>query len=193
MRSMADTADRDTRSEDPARAQVLQGAWILVAGPDAGTASRLRARLAECGASAVELAVDAEEAVSRAAVSKPDAILALPGFGDELAFRLDPLGTGAGPPVVGVEDLRGLPAGPVGDELVLDRLALRLERHRLRARVRDLEAVLASDAVGAHRAASASRRPPSTATTTPGSTPSASGRWRRGSGASSASTTPRSR
>ena len=150
---MADLADRDSRADDHGRSQVLRGAWILIAGPDAGTAARLRARLAECGASAVELAVDAEEAVTRATTSKPDAILALPGFGAELARRLDPLDTGAGPPIVGLDELRGLPAGPIGDELVLDRLAMRLERHRLRARVRDLEAVLASDAVAGHRAA----------------------------------------
>ncbi|MEA2125301.1 MAG: cyclic di-GMP phosphodiesterase [Solirubrobacteraceae bacterium] len=132
---------------------MLQGAWILVAGPDAGTAARLRAALAERGAAAVELALDAEEAETRAVSAQPDAILALPGFGVELGRRLDPLGTGAGPPIVALDELPGLPAGPAGDEVVLDRLALLLERHRLRARVRDLESVLASDAVASHRGA----------------------------------------
>jgi HD-GYP domain-containing protein (c-di-GMP phosphodiesterase class II) len=153
MVSMADAEDRDTRTDDQAASHILRGAWILVAGPDAGTAARLRATLAERGAAAVELAIDAEEAEARAASAQPDAILALPGFGAELARRLDPLSTGAGPPIVALDELPGLPAGPAGDEVVLDRLALLLERHRLRARVRDLESVLASDVLGSHRGA----------------------------------------
>jgi putative two-component system response regulator len=111
----------------------------------------LRAALAERGAAAVELAQDAEEAEARAASAQPDAILALPGFGTELNRKLDPLSTGAGPPIVALDELPGLPAGPAGDAVILDRLALLLERHRLRARVRDLESVLASDAVAGHR------------------------------------------
>ena len=153
MVSMADAADRESRADDRSQSAVLQGAWILVAGPDAATAARLRAQLAERGAAAVELAIDTEEAVTRTASAQPDAILALPGFGDELQLRLDPLGTGAGPPIVSLDDLRGLPAGTIGDELVLDRLSMQLELHRLRARTRDLEAVLASDVVASHRGA----------------------------------------
>jgi len=155
--SMADAEDPDARADDH-RAQtdrpgVLRGACVLVAGPDASVAARLRARLAEHGAAAVELAADPEGAVARAASVRPDAVLALPGLGPELSRRLDPLGTGAGPPVVALDALPGLPAGVPADEVALDRLALHLERHRLRARVRDLEAVLASDAVASHRAA----------------------------------------
>ena len=129
----------------------LAGAWVLVAGPDAPAATRLRARLAELGATAVELAEDAEDAVSRAAAARPDVVLALPGIGGPLRARLDPLGLGGGPPVVAVDDLPGLPGGTAGDEAVLERLALVFERHRLRARVRDLEAVAATGAVGGHQ------------------------------------------
>ena len=153
MVSMADGDASNSQPDPTGHESALRGAWILVAGPDAGTAARLRASLAERGAAAVELAIDAEEAVARAASAQPDAILALPGFGGELTARLDPLSTGAGPPIIALDELPGLPAGATGDEVVLDRLALRLERHRLRARVRDLEAVLASDAVASHRAA----------------------------------------
>jgi hypothetical protein len=154
MLRMADADDHDARPvEHSGDLAALRGAWILVAGPDASTAARLRARLAECGVSAVELAVDAEEAETRAAAARPDAILALPGFGDALRRRLDPLDTGAGPPIVSLDELAGLPAGALGDHVVLDRLANRLERFRLRQRVRDLESLLASDAVTAHRAA----------------------------------------
>jgi hypothetical protein len=153
MLSMADADDSSARAEPADRSAVLRGAWILVAGPDATTAARLRSTLAERGVAAVELAIDTEDAILRATTAQPDAILALPGFGAELGRRLDPLSIGAGPPIVSIDDLPGLPAGATGDEVVLDRLALLLERHRLRARVRDLESVLASDAVASHRAA----------------------------------------
>jgi putative nucleotidyltransferase with HDIG domain len=143
-----------TGSRDPTAA--LEGAWVLIAGPDAGAAARLRARLAELGASAVELALDAEDAAARAAAARPDAVLALPGFGAALRSRLDPLGTGA-PPVAAADDLAGLPGGAAGDDVLLDRLALMLERHRLRTRVRDLEAVVASGAIASHGEAVAAR------------------------------------
>jgi putative nucleotidyltransferase with HDIG domain len=146
---MADAADRQRIA---ARTDVLAGAWVLVAGPDAGTAARLRARLADLGAAAVELAVDPEDAAGRAAAARPDAVLALPGFGDALRARLDPLGVGDGPPLVAMDDLPGLPGGEAGDDAVLDRLSLLLERHRLLARVRDLETALAADALTGHLA-----------------------------------------
>jgi putative nucleotidyltransferase with HDIG domain len=129
------------------RAAVLAGAWVLIAGPDAAAAARLRARLALAGAAAVELVEDPDEAVLRVASARPDAILALGGFGAPLRLRLDPLATDAGPPIVAVDEVPGLPAGAAGDDALLDRLALSLDRHRLRARVRDLEAVLGTQAV----------------------------------------------
>ncbi|MGI8622532.1 MAG: HD-GYP domain-containing protein [Solirubrobacteraceae bacterium] len=159
---MADAGERTPRVDgepaDPDRASVLRGARVLVVGPDASTAARLRAGLEACGAATVELAVDADEAVARAAAAHPDAMLALPGLGDELRRRLDPLSAGAGLPVVAVDELPGLAAGAAGDDIVLDRLGQRLERHRLRLRVRDLEALLASDAVSRHRAAADAQR-----------------------------------
>jgi putative nucleotidyltransferase with HDIG domain len=131
---------------------------VLIAGPDAGAAARLRARLADLGASAVELALDPEDAAARASAARPDAVLALQGFGATLRARLDPLGIGAAPPIAAADDLAGLPGGAAGDDLLLDRLALLLERHRLQARVRDLEGVVASRAVEAHREAIAARQ-----------------------------------
>jgi putative nucleotidyltransferase with HDIG domain len=139
------------------RAAVLAGAWVLIAGPDAASAARLRARLALAGAAAVELVEDPDEAVTRAASARPDAILALGAFGAPLRLRLDPLGTNAGPPIVAVDEIPGLPAGAAGDDALLDRLALSLDRHRLRARVRDLEAVLGTQAVSAQREVDAAR------------------------------------
>src|SRR4051812_50151143 len=101
MESRAATADPE---RGPGRSTALHGAWVLVAGPDATTASRLRARLADLGAAAVELAVDPDDAVARAAAARPDAVLALPGFGAALRSRLDPLGLGGGPPGVDMDD-----------------------------------------------------------------------------------------
>ena len=150
--------DAAARHPVPSSDEPLAGAWILVAGPDAGAAARLRARLAEAGAAAVELAVDVEDAAARAVSARPDAILALTGYGEAVRDRLDPFGTGAGPPVVAVEDMPALPAGEAGEDAILDRLALLLERHRLRARVRTLEEVLATEVVGTHREAADAQR-----------------------------------
>ena len=147
--------DAAARHRHPARGSdhlpVLVGAWVLVAGPDAMAASRLRGRLASFGCSAVEMATGIDEALDRVASARPDAILALGGFGAILRRRLDPLGIDASPPVVAIDELPGVPAGDAGDEVVLDRLALVLDRHRLRARVRDLEAVVADHAVDGQR------------------------------------------
>src|SRR5215212_2597607 len=140
-----------SRAPTAERAAVLAGAWVLIAGPDAAAASRLRARLAMAGAAAVELVEDPDETVLRVASAKPDAILALGAFGGPLRLRLDPLGTDAGPPIVAVDEIPGLPAGAAGDDALLDRLALSLDRHRLRARVRDLEAVLGTQSAAAQR------------------------------------------
>src|SRR5215208_1481085 len=93
----------------PDRAALLAGAWVLIAGPDAAAAARLRARLALAGAAAVELVEDPEEAVLRVISARPDAILALGAFGAPLRLRLDPLGTEAGPPIVAGDEAAGPP------------------------------------------------------------------------------------
>ena len=148
MERMADPEKQDGASGPGA---ALRGAWVLVAGPDAATAARLRGRLADLGAAAVELAEDAEDAAGRAAAARPDVVLALHGLGGPVRERLDPVGLGGGPPVVALDDLPGLPGGTAGDDAVLDRLGLALDAHRLRLRVRDLEAVVASGTIEAHR------------------------------------------
>jgi putative two-component system response regulator len=127
-----------------------------VAGPDGSTAARLRARLAECGVAAVELANDADEASARTEGIRPDGVIALLGLGDEMRSRLDPLGLGV-PPIVAVDELTGLPAGEAGDAVVLDRLASRVERSRLLARVRDLEERVATSVIEDFRAAANAR------------------------------------
>jgi putative nucleotidyltransferase with HDIG domain len=123
----------------------LAGAWVLVVGGDLAAGARLRARLAAVGCSAVELAGDVADAVERTAAAP-------------LRRRMDPLGLGAGPPVVAVDELPGLPAGEAGDGAVLARLADAVELHRLRQRTRELESLLATASLNHHRDLEAVRR-----------------------------------
>lgn len=135
----------------------LAGAWVLVVGGDLVAGQRLRGRLAGAGCSAVELATDVGEAVERAAAARPDAIVALSGASTALRRRLDPLGLDAGPPVVAVDELPGLPAGEADDALVLERLAAAVRLYRLRRRTRELESLLATESLDHHREAEAVR------------------------------------
>ena len=135
----------------------LKGAWILVAGPDMGTAYRLRSRLASVGAAGVVLVTDVEEAVERLVAARPDIVLGLAGMGPDLRARMDPLGLGEGPPVLALDEIPGLLAGPAGDDAVLDRMAAAVERHAMRKRLRELESVVASQAVNRAREVDESR------------------------------------
>jgi putative two-component system response regulator len=105
----------------------------------------------------VELAADEAEAAERAVAAHPDAILALPGAALGLRQRLDPLGIEAGPPIVVVEEIQALPPGEAGDDAILQHLGTTLERQRLRQRVREVESMLASEAVSRHRELEATR------------------------------------
>jgi putative nucleotidyltransferase with HDIG domain len=132
---------------------VLVDAWVLVVGPDADAARRLRGPLAAAGAAAVELAGDVEEAADRAAAALPDVIVALPGVGNALRRRLDPMDLRGGPPVVGLDEA----VVAEGEAAVLDSVTAVLERHRMRVRLRELETALASLAAAGQRDADAAR------------------------------------
>ena len=148
MDESASEARSDSASRRLARAlSPLNGAWILVVGADTAAAARLRGRLSDLEAAAIELIEDIEDAIDRVAAARPDAILALAGIGAELRRRLDPLGLEVGPPVVAIDEIPALPAGVAGDDAVMERLSLELERHTLRLRVRNLEEAVASEAV----------------------------------------------
>ena len=67
--------------------------------------------------------------------------------------RLDPLGSDGGPEVVDLEELTG--AGGRFDAAAARRLRALVDRRELRARPSDLEALVASNAVGRRREAEA--------------------------------------
>jgi len=135
----------------------LAGAWVLIAGPDAGTATRLRGRLSQVGVAGVVLVDGVEDSVERFVAARPDVVLGLHGMGPPLRSRMDPLGLGEGPPVLALDEIPGLLAGPAGDDAVLDRLAAAVERHAMRRRLRELESVVAAQAVSRAREVDESR------------------------------------
>jgi putative nucleotidyltransferase with HDIG domain len=123
----------------------LAGTRVLImVGGERIAAATLRERLMAAGCPAVALAADHDAAVARAAAEPPDAIVALEGA-EALRARLDPLALDDAPPVLGMGDLGGV------DDRAAERLRLLLEHRALRARVRDLESVVASQALAGHR------------------------------------------
>ncbi len=134
---MAAPSDQDARQ--------LAGTRTLLIGEDSAHARALIGAIEAARGARIERAADVEDAVALTGRGRPDALVALDGAGAGVRARVDPLGVGAGPPVIDVtaED-------PVG--LVIARIAAAVERATLRARVRDLERVLATGAVAAHRA-----------------------------------------
>lgn len=137
---------------DAPGADILEGAWVLVVGPDPVAATRLRGALAGAGCAAVELAADVDEAADRAGVALPDLVVALPGVRAALARRLDPMGLRTGPPIV---DMDAIPDRD--DAAALEQMGATLERHRMRLRLRDLETALASQAAARQRDADRAR------------------------------------
>jgi putative nucleotidyltransferase with HDIG domain len=125
-------------SDDP-----LRGATVLTAGGAPAGAEDLRRQLAAAGASLMAHAPDAQAAVHAVATARPDAIVALDADGGAaLGGRLDPLGIGAAPPILGAAEL--------AHDLAA-RVALALERHALLVRVEELESVVAAQAVNGRR------------------------------------------
>jgi len=123
----------------------LAGTRVLImVGADRAAAAALRAQLTGAGCPSVALAPDHDAAVARAVAERPDAIVALEGAA-ALHARLDPFGLDDAPPVIAFGDLGGL------DDRVPDRLRLLIEYRALRARVRELESVVASQALAGHR------------------------------------------
>jgi putative nucleotidyltransferase with HDIG domain len=123
----------------------LAGTHVLImVGADRAAAAALRAQLTGAGCPSVALAADHDAAVAKALAERPDAIVALEGA-VALRARLDPFGLDDAPPVIAFGDLGGL------DDRVPDRLGLLIEHRALRARVRELESVVASQALAGHR------------------------------------------
>jgi hypothetical protein len=128
----------------------LTGLRVLVAGDDPATVEAARAGLAAAGAAAETCAPDAA-AVAGAAASgaPPAAVIAIDGSEEVIRAGLDPLGLQAGPPVVPLRDLAG-PQEPF-DAIAARRLRALVQIHSLRARNRELEGVIAAQAVSRRR------------------------------------------
>jgi putative two-component system response regulator len=123
----------------------LSGTRVLImVGAERAAAAALRDRLAAAGCPAIALTADHDAAVARAAAERPDAIVALEGA-DALRARLDPLSLDDAPPVLALADLGG------SDDRAAERLRVLIEHRALRARVRDLESAIASQALAGHR------------------------------------------
>src|SRR3954468_13732935 len=128
----------------------LTGLRVLVAGTDARTVEAARSGLAAQGASAEVCAP--EPAAVAAAYGRdrmPAAVLALDGSEGVLRAGLDPLGIEAGPPGVPVLDVVG--PRDAFDATAARRLRALVQLHTLRARNRELEGVIAAQAVSRRR------------------------------------------
>ena len=128
----------------------LNGLRVLVAGTDDRTVEAARSGLAAQGASA-EICAPEPSAVAAAfgRGRMPAAVLALDGSETVLRAGLDPLGLEAGPPVVPVLDLVG--PKDAFDAVAARRLRVLVQLHTLRSRNRELEGVIAAQAVSRRR------------------------------------------
>src|SRR5215207_2781224 len=128
----------------------LAGTRILVIGGDREAAESLRAQLAAAGSRSVDLVPGLDVVAAQAAAAQPQVVISLGDTeADAVRARLDPLGLDAGPPVVAVAELAsdGQPLGAEG----VQRLRLVLEHRELRARLSELEAIVAGQVLSAFR------------------------------------------
>src|SRR5688500_2626157 len=125
----------------------LAGTRVLVAGEDSEAADALGAELRAAGSPLVHHAAALDEVAARAAAAAPDLVLVL-GPAEPVRALLDPLGLDAGPPVVAVDALAG--EGRLG-RVGLAHLRLLLEHRAMRARLGELESIVASQALAASR------------------------------------------
>jgi HD-GYP domain-containing protein (c-di-GMP phosphodiesterase class II) len=128
----------------------LNGLRVLVAGNDPAKAEAARSGLAAEGALAEVCAADPAAVAALAATGAPPAaVLAIEGTEESLRTGLDPLGLDAGPPVIGVADI----ASPRAkfDAAAARRLRPLVQLYTERARNRELEGVIAAQAISRRR------------------------------------------
>ena len=125
----------------------LAGTRVLVAGGERQAADALGAELRAAGSPSVHLAPGLEQVAAQAALAAPDVVLVL-GPAEPVRAVLDPLGLDTGPPVVALTELGG--EGRLGNG-GLAHLRLLLEHRAMRARLAELEAIVASQALAAFR------------------------------------------
>jgi hypothetical protein len=128
----------------------LAGTRVLIIGGNREAAESLRSDLTAAGSSSVDLVPSLELVAPHAAAAQPQVVLSL-GDTDPAAVRarLDPLGLDSGPPVMPLSDLvpDGEPLGRAG----IGRLRLVLEHRAMRARLGELERIVASQALSTLR------------------------------------------
>lgn len=128
----------------------LAGTRVLVVGGPREVAESLRAQLTAAGSPSVDLVPAIDLVAVQAAAAQPQVVLSLADAPPEdVRLRLDPLGLDAGPPVVALEELAvdGRPLGRAG----IRRLTLVLEHRAMRARLIELEGIVAGQALTALR------------------------------------------
>lgn len=121
----------------------LAGISLLLAGDDAEAVRALRSAASSAGAVVSICGSDPDEVVFVAADELPAAVVAVGADPEALRARLDPLALDGGPEVLTLDD--------VGDPLHPRRLRAFVERRALQARQRELEAVVAAQAVARRR------------------------------------------
>jgi HD-GYP domain-containing protein (c-di-GMP phosphodiesterase class II) len=127
----------------------IAGMRVLLAGDDDVAVSELRAAISLAGAVPAACSGDPADVAAVVASDPPAAVLAVGADPVALRARLDPLGLESGPEVVPVEDLTR--SGSPFDAAASRRLRALIDRRSLRARQVELEAVIATQAVGRRR------------------------------------------
>jgi len=119
---------------------------VLVIGGNRDAAESLRRQLTAAGSPSVDLVPVLEAVAVQAAAAQPQVVLSLGDTDPEaVRARLDPLGLDGAPPVVAVSDLA--PDGQALGAAGVRRLRLVIEHRQLRARLGDLEAIVAGQAI----------------------------------------------
>jgi putative nucleotidyltransferase with HDIG domain len=128
----------------------LSALRILVAGDDPRQVEAARSGLAAEGAYPEVCPTDAGAVAAAAGRGGPPAaVLALEGSEGALRAALDPLGLQHGPPVVAAAEIAS--PGEAFDGVAAQRLRALVQLHSLRARNRELEGVIAAQAVARRR------------------------------------------
>jgi response regulator RpfG family c-di-GMP phosphodiesterase len=127
----------------------IAGMRVLLAGDDDVAVSELRAAISLAGAVPAACSGDPADVAAVVAGELPAVVLAVGADAAALRARLDPLGLESGPEVVPVEDLTR--SGSPFDAAAARRLRALIDRRSLRARQVELEAVIATQAVGRRR------------------------------------------
>jgi putative two-component system response regulator len=133
----------------PTSMEALAGITLLLAGDDQQTVAALRAWVALGGATARASSADPEDVAAAVTSHPPDVVLVVGGDADAVTQRLDPLRLEAGPPVVPLADV--VSSGEAPGPAAARRLRAFVARSAQRARMRELESVLATQAVARRR------------------------------------------